>query len=388
MDNVRPLRPKKQPPKPRRGRRSRRRIITSIIVAIVVLVLVFGSRILGLYVDWLWFGEVGFRSVFWTRIWWQVLVGVVAFVLFFVIVEFNVELARRLAPSYRVTATGDLLEPRSDRVRRWVGLGRPGREPPGRLHRRRLGLRAVADVPPVPQAGPVRPEGRDLRPRHQLLRLLAADVAGAAELRLRRAHRLARARRDHARRDGRHRASPRTPAGAARGRRRRGRRRGRAGLALRPRPARRRAAAAAVRHQARRPRRRPPLGHPGGDLRRRRHRAALPRLEAPLLHRRRDLRGRLHRRARPAAAHVRHHGDRLPARRGAGLEHLASGTSGGRSPSPSGSSRSSCSAASSRPSTSRSSSTRTSSPRNARTSPTTSRRRDWPTTWTRSRRRR
>jgi len=123
MDNVRPLHPKKQPPKPRRGRRSRRRIITSIVIAVVILVLAFGSRFLGLYVDWLWFGEVGFRGVFWTRLWWQVLVGVAAFVLFFVIVAINVELARRLAPSYRVTATGDLLEPRSDRVRRWVGWG-------------------------------------------------------------------------------------------------------------------------------------------------------------------------------------------------------------------------------------------------------------------------
>ena len=80
--------------------------------------LVFGSRILGLYVDWLWFGEVGFRSVFWTRIWWQVLVGVVGFVLFFLILEFNVELARRLAPRLsRDRCDGDLLEPRSDRVR-------------------------------------------------------------------------------------------------------------------------------------------------------------------------------------------------------------------------------------------------------------------------------
>jgi uncharacterized protein len=126
MDNVRPIRPKKQPPKPRRDRRSRRRIITAVVIALVVLVLAFGSRILGFYVDWLWFGEVGFRGVFWTRLWWQVLVGVVAFALFFVIVEFNVELARRLAPSYRVTATGDLLEPRSDRVRRWVGWGALG----------------------------------------------------------------------------------------------------------------------------------------------------------------------------------------------------------------------------------------------------------------------
>jgi uncharacterized protein len=123
MDNVRPLRPKKQPPKPRRARRSRRGVVASIIVVLVILVLAFGSRFLGLYVNWLWFGEVGFRGVFWTRLWWQVLVGVAAFVLFFVIVEVNMELARRLAPSYRVTATGDLLEPRSDRVRRWVGWG-------------------------------------------------------------------------------------------------------------------------------------------------------------------------------------------------------------------------------------------------------------------------
>jgi uncharacterized membrane protein (UPF0182 family) len=122
MDNVRPLRPKKQPAKPRR-RGNRRRIVTAIVVAIVVLVFIFGSRILGLYVDWLWFGEVGFRGVFWTRIWWQVLVGVVGFAIFFLILEFNVELARRLAPSYRVTAAGDLLEPRSDQVRRWVGWG-------------------------------------------------------------------------------------------------------------------------------------------------------------------------------------------------------------------------------------------------------------------------
>ena len=49
------------------------------------------------------------------------------------------------------------------------------------------------------------------------------------------------------------------------------------------------------------------------------------------------------------------HGRRLPARRGARLEHPQAGTSGGRSSSPSGSSPSSCCAASSRPCTSRSS---------------------------------
>ncbi len=120
MDNVRTMRPRatRKPPPP-----NRRRIISGIVVAFVVVLIAVSGRVLGFYVDWLWFGEVGFRSVFWTRFWWQLLVGVAGFAVFFVIVELNVELARRLAPSFRVTASGDLLEPRSESVRKWVGLG-------------------------------------------------------------------------------------------------------------------------------------------------------------------------------------------------------------------------------------------------------------------------
>ena len=85
--------------------------------------LAFGSRILGMYVDWLWFGEVGFRGVFWTRIWAQLLLGLAGFVLFFVIIWANAELARRLAPDFRADVDGTLLEPRSPAVRSWVGIG-------------------------------------------------------------------------------------------------------------------------------------------------------------------------------------------------------------------------------------------------------------------------
>ena len=117
---MRPRTPRKAP-KP--SHPSRRRIVIGIVIALVVVLLGVSGRVLGFYVDWLWFGEVGFRSVFWTQFWWQVLVGLAAFAVFFIIVEFNVELARRLAPSYAVTATGDLLEPRSEKVRKWVGIG-------------------------------------------------------------------------------------------------------------------------------------------------------------------------------------------------------------------------------------------------------------------------
>jgi uncharacterized protein len=121
MDNVRTMRPRgsRKPSRPNKHRR----IVIGLIVAFVLVLLAVSGRVLGFYVDWLWFGEVGFRSVFWTRFWWQLLVGVAAFAVFFVIVEFNVELARRLAPSFRVTASGDLLEPRSEATRKWVGWG-------------------------------------------------------------------------------------------------------------------------------------------------------------------------------------------------------------------------------------------------------------------------
>ena len=123
MDNVRPMRPRQKPSRPSASHTHRRRIVIGVVAALVVALLALSGRFLGMYVDWLWFGEVGFRSVFWTRIWWQVLVGLAAFAVFFVVIMVNVEIARRLAPSYRASADGELLEPRSDAVRRYVGYG-------------------------------------------------------------------------------------------------------------------------------------------------------------------------------------------------------------------------------------------------------------------------
>ena len=122
MDNVRPLRPRQTPAKPP-ARRTRRRVVTAVIVAAVLVVLAVSGRLLGVYADWLWFGEVDYRSVFWTRILWQVITGVAAFIVFFVIVGINVEIARRMAPGYRAGADGELLEPRSNAFRRYVAVG-------------------------------------------------------------------------------------------------------------------------------------------------------------------------------------------------------------------------------------------------------------------------
>ncbi|RLK54218.1 UPF0182 family protein [Actinokineospora cianjurensis] len=54
---------------PKLSRRSR---ILLIIAAALILLLLVGSRLLSTYVNWLWFGEVGFRSVFTTVLWTRI----------------------------------------------------------------------------------------------------------------------------------------------------------------------------------------------------------------------------------------------------------------------------------------------------------------------------
>ncbi len=116
MDNVTPLREPRRPV----ARRFRRGLLALVIVIVVAALLVAG-RVLGFYVDWLWFGEVGLRSVFWTSLWSRVLLGLAAAGLFFVIVAPNVEIARRLAPAFRESAGGDVVEPKNEVVRRHAG---------------------------------------------------------------------------------------------------------------------------------------------------------------------------------------------------------------------------------------------------------------------------
>ena len=45
---------------------SRRTRILLIAAAVILVLLLVGSRLINFYVDWLWFGEVGFRNVFTT----------------------------------------------------------------------------------------------------------------------------------------------------------------------------------------------------------------------------------------------------------------------------------------------------------------------------------
>jgi len=66
-----------------------------------------GGQILAFYIDWLWFREMQFTSVFLTIFRTQVLLGAVTAVAFFLILYANVVLARRFAPRDALVAVDD-----------------------------------------------------------------------------------------------------------------------------------------------------------------------------------------------------------------------------------------------------------------------------------------
>ena len=80
------------------------------LVIITLAVVLFGAlpAVVGFYVDWLWFGEVGYRSVFWNVVGTRWAMGLVFALITFLIVAGNGLLARRVAPVPRLPQQGDL----------------------------------------------------------------------------------------------------------------------------------------------------------------------------------------------------------------------------------------------------------------------------------------
>ena len=79
---------------------SRRTRILLIVAAVVVLLLLGGSRLLNLYVDWLWFGEAGFRSVFTTVLFTHVLLFVIGGLVMGGLVALSLWIAYRSRPVF------------------------------------------------------------------------------------------------------------------------------------------------------------------------------------------------------------------------------------------------------------------------------------------------
>ena len=166
---------------------SRRTKSLLVLGAVVLVVLVGLARLVDVYVDWAWFGEVGFRER----------------------LHDGARHARRAGRHRgRLHGRADRAQPlrrvphpagvRARRGPRGPGRALPHRRagPPAavrdrhpadrRDHRRALGAERLGDHPALPQPDAVRRDRPGLRPRHQLLRLRAAVLARGAVLALRR----------------------------------------------------------------------------------------------------------------------------------------------------------------------------------------------------------
>jgi uncharacterized membrane protein (UPF0182 family) len=82
---------------PKLTRRSR--ILIGVALAVVLLLLV-GPRLIDTYVDWLWFGELGYRSVFTTRLLTEIVLALVAAVVIGALVFAGMTLAYRTRPVF------------------------------------------------------------------------------------------------------------------------------------------------------------------------------------------------------------------------------------------------------------------------------------------------
>jgi uncharacterized protein len=79
---------------------SRRTRILLVLAAILVLLLLGGSRMINFYVDWLWFGEVGFRGVFTTVLFTQIVQFLVGGLLIGGMVALSLWIAYRMRPVF------------------------------------------------------------------------------------------------------------------------------------------------------------------------------------------------------------------------------------------------------------------------------------------------
>ena len=82
---------------PKLTRRSR--VLIAIALAVVALLL-FGPRLIDTYVSWLWFGELGFRSVFTTVLLTRIVVFLVVALVVGAIVFAGLALAYRTRPVF------------------------------------------------------------------------------------------------------------------------------------------------------------------------------------------------------------------------------------------------------------------------------------------------
>src|ERR1700761_827541 len=80
---------------------SRRARIALITVGIIIVLLILASSFVGVYINWLWYGSVGFRGVYTKEIWTRVALFFIFGVIMAVGIGANLVIAFRVRPPFR-----------------------------------------------------------------------------------------------------------------------------------------------------------------------------------------------------------------------------------------------------------------------------------------------
>jgi uncharacterized membrane protein (UPF0182 family) len=89
-----------RPPMPSMNLSRRSKIILGVVAAMILLFILAGSLV-GVYVNWLWFGEVGFRSVYRTILFTRIALFFIFGLLMAAIIGVNIWIAYRIRPPFR-----------------------------------------------------------------------------------------------------------------------------------------------------------------------------------------------------------------------------------------------------------------------------------------------
>jgi len=83
------------------------RIIVFGVVGVVVLIPIFGA-LSNFVTDYMWYADLGHQQVFMTRIWSELIIGVIGALIAFALFYVNMRIARSMAPRAVLTSVGDL----------------------------------------------------------------------------------------------------------------------------------------------------------------------------------------------------------------------------------------------------------------------------------------
>ncbi|TET52626.1 MAG: UPF0182 family protein [Actinobacteria bacterium] len=98
----------------------------AVVIFLVLAAIGLGFALLPYYVDWLWFNEVGYTSVFLKIIYTSVGIGVISAIVFFLFIYINLLITRRFSPKYWHVSEQPVLEQIRQFFRKaatWVILG-------------------------------------------------------------------------------------------------------------------------------------------------------------------------------------------------------------------------------------------------------------------------